>query len=143
MNLKGAAGEEEATSNQHINLYSDPRAGSENMPEDTIITCLSFLKAVEDELYGWRWVCPEGGDKCRFRHQLPEGYVVTSKKDREKNRKEAEAAALDETTIEEKIEAERSALKSDDLTPVTKESFFAWKEKRKIAKQAALEEEMK
>lgn len=103
------------------------------MPEDTIITCLSFLKAVEDEMYGWRWECPNGA-KCGYRHQLPEGYVVTSKKDREKNRKEAEAAAMDETTIEEKIEAERNALKADDLTPVTKESFFAWKEKRKLAK---------
>jgi hypothetical protein len=41
---------------------------------------------------------------------------------------------LDETTIEEKIEAERNALKADDLTRVTKESFFAWKEKRKLAK---------
>jgi|TARA_B110000305_G_C19128192_1_gene487604 hypothetical protein len=41
---------------------------------------------------------------------------------------------MDETTIEEKIEAERNALKADDLTPVTKESFFAWKEKRKLAK---------
>lgn len=103
------------------------------MPEDTIITCLSFLKAVEDEMYGWRWECPNG-PKCGYRHQLPEGYVVTSKKEREKNRKEAEAAALDETTIEEKIEAERNALKADDLTRVTKESFFAWKEKRKLAK---------
>ena len=103
------------------------------MPEDTIITCIDFLKAVEDEMYGWRWECPNG-PKCKFRHQLPEGYVVTSKKEREKNRKEAELAALDETTIEEKIEAERAALKSDDLTRVTKESFFAWKEKRKLAK---------
>ena len=94
-------------------------------------------------MYGWRWVCPDGDNKCRFRHQLPEGYVVTSKKDREKNRKEAEAAEMDTTTIEEKIEEERNKLKADDLTPVTKESFFAWKEKRKIAKQAALEEEMK
>ena len=50
---------------------------------------------------------------------------------------------MDTTTIEEKIEEERNKLKADDLTPVTKESFFAWKEKRKIAKQAALEEEMK
>jgi len=66
MNLKGAGGVEEEN-NKAINLYSDPRAGTENMPEDTIITCLNFLKAVEDELYGWRWTC-EGGDKCPYRH---------------------------------------------------------------------------
>ena len=34
----------------------------------------------------------------------------------------------------EKIEEERAALKSDGLTPVTKESFFAWKERRAAAK---------
>jgi len=31
-------------------------------------------------------------------------------------------------------------LKYDDLTPVTKESFFAWKERRKIQKQKDAEE---
>lgn len=60
--------------------------------------------------------------------------MVVSKKEREANRKEAEAAAADETTIEEKIEEERAALSSEGLTPVTKESFFAWKERRKAAK---------
>ena len=104
------------------------------MPVDTIITCQNFVKAVEDEMYGWRWECPTGGKKCVYRHQLPEGYVIVNKKEREANRKEAEAAAADETTIEEKIEEERAALKFEDLTPVTKESFFAWKEKRKAAK---------
>jgi len=50
-------------------------------------------------------------------------------------KKEAEERAKDETTIEEKIEAERSALRSDDLTLVTKESFFAWKDRRAAKKQ--------
>ena len=59
---------------------------------------------------------------------------MLSKKEREANRKEAEAAAADETTIEERIEEERAALRSDGLTPVTLESFLAWKEKRKAAK---------
>jgi hypothetical protein len=35
------------------------------------------------------------------------------------------------------------ALKSDGLTPVTKETFFAWKERRKKRKQEELEEKMK
>jgi len=34
------------------------------MPEETIITCKHFLDAVEDEKYGWRWECPNGGVKC-------------------------------------------------------------------------------
>jgi len=119
-----------------INYYTDPRAGTENMPEDTIITCKHFLDAVEDELYGWRWECPNAGVKCQYRHMLPEGYVVISKKEREANRKDAvknaeEAAAK---TLEEQIEEERAALPSEGLTPVTKESFFAWKDRRKARK---------
>jgi hypothetical protein len=66
MNIKGG-GVEEADNNKSINLYSDPRSGTEDMPEDTIITCLNFLKAVEDELYGWRWEC-NSGKKCPYRH---------------------------------------------------------------------------
>ena len=44
-------------------MYDDPRGGTTDMP-DTIITCLHFIEAVEDELYGWRWECPKGGIKC-------------------------------------------------------------------------------
>lgn len=123
-------------------MYQDIRHGTDKMP-DTIITCLHFLEAVEDEKFGWRWECPKGGADCMYRHQLPEGYVITSKKEREKMKKEAAERAADETTIEEKIEEERAALKFEGLTPVTKESFFAWKERRAAAKQKALEDELK
>jgi len=106
------------------------------MPEDTIITCKHFLDAVEDELYGWRWECPNAGVKCQYRHMLPEGYVVISKKEREANRKDAVKNAEDAAakTLEEQIEEERAALPSEGLTPVTKESFFAWKDRRKARK---------
>lgn len=43
---------------------------------------------------------------------------------------EEKARKEDDTTLEEKIEAERMALKADDLTPVTAESFAAWKVRR-------------
>jgi len=46
-----------------IDLYSDPRAKSGKAP-DTIITCRSFIEAVEKELYGFKWLCPNGGDAC-------------------------------------------------------------------------------
>ena len=49
-------------------MYADPRAGTVDMPEDTIITCKHFLDAVEDEKYGWRWECPNNGNKCQYRH---------------------------------------------------------------------------
>ena len=74
---------------------------------DTIITCLQFIEAVENEQYGWRWECTTGGNKCKYRHMLPEGYVLTSKKEREANRKQAEADKENQMTIEEKIEEER------------------------------------
>ncbi len=60
---------------------------------DTIITCLHFLEAIEDEKYGWKWECPQGNQKCQYRHMLPEGYLLTSKKERDAAKKEAEANA--------------------------------------------------
>ena len=78
--MKGA---EQIKADQKIDLYKDPRMGTVDMPEDTIITCRNFLDAVEDDKYGWRWECPNGS-KCQYRHMLPEGYVVLSKKEREK-----------------------------------------------------------
>lgn len=120
-------------------MYEDPRKGTENMPE-TIITCLHFLDAVENDKYGWRWECPNKGHLCQYRHMLPEGYVLLSKKDRDEAKKAAEEAKKNTKTIEETIEEERAMLKSEGLTPVTKESFAAWKERRKERKQKEAEE---
>ena len=49
----------------------------------------------------------------------------------------------DTTTLEEKIEAERAALPAEGLTPVTKESFFAWKARRAEQKQKDIENQVK
>ena len=46
-----------------IDLYSDPRAKLGKVP-DTIITCRDFIEAVEKNLYGFNWMCPNGGDNC-------------------------------------------------------------------------------
>ena len=62
-----------------IDLYSDPRAKSGRAP-DTIITCRDFLEAVEKNLYGFNWTCPNGGDNCQYRHMLPMGYVLNRDK---------------------------------------------------------------
>ena len=123
-------------------MYRDPRQGGDFMPQDTIITCKHFLDAVEDELYGWRWECPNNGKSCNYRHMLPVGYIVTSKKDREKMKAAGIQRDADTTTLEELIEEERAALPSIGLTPVTKETFFAWKAKRAAMKQAELEEKL-
>ena len=37
--------------------------------------CKYFIEAVENEKYGWFWACPNGGDKCMYKHSLPPGYV--------------------------------------------------------------------
>ena len=37
--------------------------------------CKYFIQAVEEGKYGWFWTCPNGGDKCMYRHSLPPGYV--------------------------------------------------------------------
>jgi len=94
--------------------------GSTNTSKTEII-CKYFLDAVEKNLYGWFWNCPNG-DKCMYRHALPPGFVL--KKDLKKEDDE------DKVSLEEHIENERNQL-SGDLTPVTKETFLAWK-KRKI-----------
>ena len=135
---------EDPKESQQMNLYKDPRMGTEKMPQDTIITCKHFLDAVENELYGWRWVCPNGGNDCTYRHMLPEGYVILSKKDQAAQKIAADKAKAEDTqTLEEKIEEERAALSAEGLTPVTAESFAAWKERRKEKKLKELEDKMK
>ena len=42
------------------------------------------IDADEDEKYGWRLECPNNGVKCQYLHRLPEGFVILSKKERQK-----------------------------------------------------------
>lgn len=35
--------------------------------------CKYFIQAIEDQKYGWFWVCPNGGDQCKYKHSLPPG----------------------------------------------------------------------
>lgn len=60
--------------------------------------CKHFLEAIENNKYGWFWVCPGGGDICMYRHALPPGFVL--KKDKKKEEKE------DEISLEDLIERE-------------------------------------
>eukprot|EP00163_Fabomonas_tropica_P030323 TRINITY_DN6798_c2_g6_i1.p1 TRINITY_DN6798_c2_g6~~TRINITY_DN6798_c2_g6_i1.p1 ORF type:complete len:213 (+),score=82.92 TRINITY_DN6798_c2_g6_i1:954-1592(+) len=91
----------------------------------TDIVCKYFLEAIETKKYGWFWECPNGGDNCKYRHALPPGYVLQSTK-----KKVDEGPVY---TIEEIIESERAKL--GEGTPVTLETFMAWK-KRKQEKKA-------
>ena len=40
--------------------------------------CKYFIDAVENQKYGWFWTCPNGGDKCMYKHSLPPGCVNSS-----------------------------------------------------------------
>ena len=82
--------------------------------------------------------CPNGGDKCMYKHSLPPGFVLKTREQRL-----AEKAAMDKSpmatlTLEEWLESERHKL-TGDLTPVTPESFARWKQQR-MDKKAAEEQ---
>jgi hypothetical protein len=96
----------------------------------TDIVCRYFLEAIEQRKYGWFWECPNGGDKCKYRHALPPGFVLKSSSALS-SKEEADALSL-----EEFLETERHRI--DKTTPVTAESFAVWKAKRK--EQATTEE---
>lgn len=128
---------EEMKMEQKIDLYVDPRG-----PAEVDMVCRDFLKACEDEKYGWFWECPSAmpGKPCAYRHALDEGYIL--KKDRPKPEDEDY-----ETSVTEKVQAELDKLDKSGGTPVTEESFKVWKEKvqkeREIELKALLEEEAK
>lgn len=46
-----------------------------NLKTTTEKVCKYFIEAVENQKYGWFWTCPNGGNKCMYRHSLPPGYV--------------------------------------------------------------------
>jgi len=45
-----------------------------NQRTSTDKVCKFFIEAIEDGKYGWFWICPNGGDKCMYKHALPSGY---------------------------------------------------------------------
>ncbi|KAJ0407864.1 hypothetical protein ATCC90586_007210 [Pythium insidiosum] len=115
----------------------------EKTAKQTDIVCKYFLDAIEKALYGWFWVCPNGGTACKYRHALPPGYVFKSKKDRdaEKSKK------VDDISIEEIIEQQRAKLGPTGGTPVTAETLAAYKkeklERKRVEEEKRLKEEAK
>ncbi|KAF7651476.1 hypothetical protein LDENG_00110240 [Lucifuga dentata] len=107
---------------------------AEKKKAKTQIVCKYFLEAIENNKYGWFWVCPGGGDTCMYRHALPPGFVL--KKDRKKEEKEEE-----EISLEELIESERAAL-GPNVTRITLETFLAWKKRKRQEKVDKAREEM-
>lgn len=44
--------------------------------------CKYFIDAVENGKYGWFWVCPNGGNECKYKHSLPPGFVLKQRSKR-------------------------------------------------------------
>ncbi|KAF4109460.1 zinc finger CCCH domain-containing protein 15 [Onychostoma macrolepis] len=107
---------------------------AEKKKAKTQIVCKFFLDAIENNKYGWFWVCPGGGDNCMYRHALPVGFVL--KKDKKKEETNEEMISL-----EELIETERASLGAD-VTRITLETFLAWKKRKRQEKLAKAEQDM-
>ncbi|KAK4190027.1 hypothetical protein QBC35DRAFT_461579 [Podospora australis] len=108
-----------------------------NQKTTTDKVCKFFVSAIEDGKYGWFWICPNGGDKCMYKHALPPGFVLKTKEQRAAEKALMDKSPLKTLTIEEFLESERHKL-SGTLTPVTPESFAKWKKER-LDKKAAEE----
>lgn len=100
--------------------------------------CNYFINAVENGKYGWFWTCPNGGDKCMYKHSLPPGFVLKTAAQRQAEKALMDKSPLKTLTLEDFLESERHKL-SGNLTPVTPETFAVWK-KNRMDKKAAEEE---
>lgn len=94
--------------------------------------CKYFIEAVENGKYGWFWVCPNGGNECKYRHSLPPGFVLKTKEQKKLEKLAAENEP--KITLEEFIELERGKLDKSSFTPITIETFNEWKKKKQDKK---------
>lgn len=102
---------------------------SANKNNPTAIVCKYFLEAIENRKYGWFWECPNGNDKCKYRHALPPGYVLKAKETEDERREREALEKENEITLEDFLEKERHEV-GETRTPITYETFAAWKERQ-------------
>ncbi|KAJ5629438.1 Translation machinery-associated protein 46 [Penicillium herquei] len=100
--------------------------------------CKFFIEAVENQKYGWFWICPNGGDKCMYKHSLPPGFVLKTKEQRAAEKALMDKSPLNTLTLEDWLESERHKL-TGTLTPVNPETFAKWKKERLDKKAAEAE----
>lgn len=58
--------DEEKLRNVVMSKHGNPKTTTDKV-------CKYFIQAIEDQKYGWFWQCPNGGDKCMYKHSLPPG----------------------------------------------------------------------
>ncbi|KAG8527732.1 uncharacterized protein KY384_007886 [Bacidia gigantensis] len=114
-----------------LSKHGNPRATTDKI-------CKFFISAVEEGKYGWFWSCPNGGDKCMYRHSLPPGFILRTKEQRAAEKALMDKSPLNTLTLEDFLEIERGKLVGEG-TKVTEETFAEWKAKR-LDKRAAEEE---
>ncbi|KIH95196.1 ccch zinc finger DNA-binding protein [Sporothrix brasiliensis 5110] len=115
------------------------KKGNQRTTTDKV--CKYFIEAIEDGKYGWFWICPNGGDKCMYKHALPPGFVLKTKEQRAAEKALLDKSPLKTLTLEEFLESERHKLVGPS-TPVTPETFAKWKKDR-LDKKAAEEQARK
>lgn len=140
--------DEEKLRNVVLSKHGNPKTTTDKV-------CKYFIEAVENQKYGWFWVCPNGGDTCKYKHSLPPGYVAPLFSQcfwliliefsnrfvlKTKEQRAAEKALMDKSplntlTLEDWLESERHKL-TGNLTPVTPQTFAEWKKQRLDKKQA-------
>lgn len=102
--------------------------------------CKFFIDAVENDKYGWFWVCPNGGNECMYKHSLPPGFVLKTKEQKRLERLANESAP--KITLEEFIEMERGKLDKSKFTPITLDTFKVWKLKQKAKREEERKREL-
>ncbi|KAK5078281.1 Translation machinery-associated protein 46 [Lithohypha guttulata] len=116
-----------------LSKHGNPRTTTDKV-------CKYFIQAIEEGKYGWFWTCPNGGDKCMYKHSLPPGFVIKTKEQRAAEKALMDKSPLSTLTLEDFLESQRHKLVGN-LTPVTPETFAKWKKERldkKEAEKAAL-----
>lgn len=102
--------------------------GDSNKRQTSKQICKNFLKAVEKNIYGWFWECPNG-EKCIYKHALPPGFILTKDVVKDDDKKEV--------SLEELIDKERKKL-GNNVTKVTFDTFTAWKARKLCDKKEKL-----
>ncbi|KAL4868036.1 hypothetical protein BDV12DRAFT_107453 [Aspergillus spectabilis] len=126
--------DEEKLRNVVLSKHGNPRTTTDKV-------CKFFIDAVENQKYGWFWVCPNGGNKCMYKHSLPPGFVLKTKEQRAAEKALMDKSPLNTLTLEDWLESERHKL-TGELTPVTPDTFAKWKKDR-LDKKAAEEQARK
>lgn len=84
-------------------MRSDVKYKQESAKTTTDIIYKCILEAVEKSKYGCFWVCPNGSNNCKYKHSLPEGFVL-------KTKEQLKQLAAPKITLEDFIEVENSKI---------------------------------